>query len=90
MHKFILIHFINLSYVLDVSKKLDNYSMLSFVLVFSSGFLTDSYFIPVIRFQARTFKKLTFFRRGKKNSPKLLLIFIKYPTSYLLKIEIRP
>ena len=75
MHKFILIHFINLSYVLDVSKKLDNYSMLSFVLVFSSGFLTDSYFIPVIRFQARTFKKLTFFRRGKKNSPKLLLIF---------------
>ena len=66
MHKFILIHFINLSCMLDVSKEVDNYNILSSVLVFSSGFLTDSCFIPVIRFQARTFKKLTFFRRGKK------------------------
>lgn len=52
--------------MLDVSKELDYYSILSSILVFSSGFLTDSYFIPVIRFQARTLKKLTFFKRGKK------------------------
>lgn len=49
------------------------------VLVFNSVFLTDSYFIPIIRLQDRAL-----FQKGRKFA-KLLLIFIKYPDNIFFK-----
>lgn len=42
---------------------------------FNSSFLTDFYFIPIIRLQARTSKKVNIFSEGKKLH-KLLLVFV--------------